>query len=94
MLKTTNYNGLREAGKSYGDIPSDVAKRWLAIGIAKADIAEPETPEIDYNLMSAKELFEVCKEKGIELEKEQINGKKEAEKKAYLLTKLSESMTE
>jgi len=107
MLKSTNYKGLKEEGRIYGDIPGDVAKRWAHWGIAEAIVEEkkendenstdankgnpdapigntPE-PELDFNKMTVKELFNHCREEGIELKKEMINGKTEEEKREYLL---------
>lgn len=101
MLKNTNYYGIKEQGKSYGDIPSDIALRWAQRGIAKivVEASEPETEDVeefvgqdavvDYSGYTVKQLFEMCKEKGIELEKDMINGKTQEEKHAYLVSKLA-----
>jgi len=83
MLQDTNYKGFKQAGKIYGDIPSDVIKRWEKRGIAQIE----ET--VNFSEMSAKELFDLCKEQDIKLSKEMINGHTEEEKHEYLVSMLS-----
>lgn len=67
---------------------------------AEADIGEVDEPEekseaeemveeVDINTLSNKELFNLCNEKEIELDKTKINGKTAKEKKEYLLLMLS-----
>jgi hypothetical protein len=69
MKVSTNWSGRREAGKSYEDIPSDVAERWKENGIADID---EETDEDNgkgtdhYADKKAKELYEMCIAAGIE----------------------------
>lgn len=50
-------------------------------------VFEPESIED----MTTKELFALCKEQNLELEKKMINGKTDKEKKEYLLSVLSQA---
>lgn len=97
MLKTTSYQGLRKIGE-VEEVPVEVANRWLAKGIAVTMVdeivanapVEAEIPSFEgYEDKSPKELFALCKARGIELNKEMINGKTPDEKKAYLISMLS-----
>jgi hypothetical protein len=65
MKVSTIWDGRREAGKSYEDIPSDVAERWKKNGIADIVDDEDEGP---YAGKKAKELYEMCIAAGIETE--------------------------
>lgn len=77
MLKSTNFDGFKEAGKEY-EISEDVATRWERNKIAKK--VEEEIPEeipeeieeatetIDYSKMTNKELYSLCVERDIEVE--------------------------
>ena len=87
MLVTTNFNGLKEKGKEY-EVGSDVAKRWISKGLA-APALSPEVLEDDsdvnhkYEEMLPKELYLLCKERGIELDL------KLQKQKAYLIEMLT-----
>lgn len=67
MLKPTTYQGPREVGKEY-DIDDAVAKRWI-----ERKLAEPAASDAakSYSKMKAKALYELCLEKGLEVEEKQ-----------------------
>lgn len=78
MNVTTNYSGLKEAGQQY-DVESEVAYRWADRGIATIlnDIidvdgkelgngAEEGTEDVAYDEMSAKDLYALAKERGLD----------------------------
>lgn len=69
FLVDTAYKGPRHEGDIV-DVPSDYAKRWAKNGIAtiieeekKDDVKEKSLEE-----MNAKELYALCKERGVEAE--------------------------
>ena len=98
MLVTTNFQGLKEIGNEY-NVPSDVAARWVTKGIAALSlvaVAEEatETPDIlqeqesvleisDYASMKPKALYALCKDRGIELDKDKFK------QKSYLIEMLT-----
>ena len=60
-----------------------------------AEIIEPEQEqeeieEASMDSLTVKELFNLCKEKEIELDKTMINGKSADEKKEYMISKLQD----
>lgn len=73
FLVDTAYQGPRRAGEILA-VPDDFANRWAKNGIAEiiekpeADAEPIEAVVEDYSKMNAKELYLVCKEKGIEAE--------------------------
>ena len=81
LLVSTAYQGPRREGDVIA-VPEDFAKRWVKNGIAEyatgkdavqekepvvKEEKEPETGD-NYEGMSAKELFTLCKEKGLDVE--------------------------
>lgn len=95
MKTTTFYSGIKKKSKEY-DVDNSLAKRWIERGIAEiieevknVEVEEDKQPKA-YKDMEPKDLFSLCKERGIKLEKENINGKKIKEKKIYLISKLNE----
>jgi len=85
IMKVNTYHDKALKIGDVVDVSEEVAVRWETNGIA--EIVE-ETEEVAIEDMSAKELFALCKARKIELEKTEVNGKSEAEKKAYLLSML------
>lgn len=76
FLTDTAYRGPRKAGETIS-VPDDFAKRWAKNGIAKIIIDAngvtsplPKTPKTEegYSKMNAKELFTLCKERGLVVE--------------------------
>lgn len=81
LLINTAYKGPRKEGEVIS-VPDDFANRWAKNGIAEivGDVQNEEAPKkeeepveptadtVDYNNMNAKELFALCKEKGLEVE--------------------------
>ena len=84
MLVSTAYKKPLVKGDEV-DVPKDFAERWVKNGIAEIiGEAEPETEEskeVDLKSMSAKDLYALCVEKGIEVEQKQP--------KAYYIEKLA-----
>lgn len=85
MLVSTAFDGPKKPGDELL-VPEDTANRWAKLGIAEIigkveDVedevetedleAEEVEEEIDYNSMTGKALFELCKERGIEVEAKQ-----------------------
>lgn len=82
LLVNTAFKGPKKEGDVF-NVPEDFAKRWVKNGIAELveeqeeeqveapiqeeAIEEPEE-EIDYKSMSAKDLYALCKEKGLDVE--------------------------
>ena len=87
------------------DVSEADGKRLVSRGIAaKVEEVEPEQiyePEVveevveeaqpSLDKMATKELFELCKAQGLELEKKMINGKTDEERRAYLLSMLNKT---
>ena len=84
-------------------VSEDVGKRLCSRGIAEQmfeleaqqeeavdgeDEVQVFSEDPSYEALSTKELFNLCKEKGIELDKSEVNGKTAEEKRAYLVSKL------
>lgn len=79
MLVNTAYQGPRREGEVVS-VPEDFAKRWAKNGIAEyvheevEEAAEAEAEEVeaevekDIKELNAKELYALCKEKGIDVE--------------------------
>lgn len=77
MLVDTAYQGPRKMGDVIS-VPEDFANRWVKNGIAKRTSAKPEAQakapveepaQVDeYAELTAKDLFNMCKEKGIDVE--------------------------
>lgn len=77
MLKDTNYKGFKPAG-SEPEVDNQVALRWINKGIAEPIgpiVVEDDKKEHGGNAgdgkyagMKAKELYEACKERGIDAE--------------------------
>ena len=79
FLVNTAYKGPRVEGEII-DVPKAFAERWAKNKIAKIleeenddkkPEPEPETEVVSYEAMTAKELYELCVEKGIEVEVKQ-----------------------
>lgn len=71
MLVTTNYKGLKEKEKEYV-VDDKVAIRWQNNNIATmVEDTEEEDNELDYSTMKVKQLFALCKERGLEVEPKQ-----------------------
>lgn len=103
ILKQTSF--MKEGQELLVD--EATAKRWIRHGIAEQIIEEDtslgsipdevseveeveETAETEKELTN-KELFELCKEKEIELDKKMINGKSAEDKRAYLMEMLAKA---
>lgn len=77
MLKTTNYNGLKQIGETH-EVDTSTARRWAMRGIAEVEEITQEdlggnagdAPPSPYADMKAKALYELCVERGIEVEKQ------------------------
>lgn len=72
MLVNTAYQGPRKEGDII-PVPEDFARRWVKNGIAEfagaQEVEQAEVEEaVDYSSMTAKELYELCKSQGIEVE--------------------------
>lgn len=77
LLVDTAYNGPKRKGTVL-EVPEHVASRWAKNKIAEVIEGPQEAPEVieeeaveeavDYSKMNAKELYLVCKEKGLEVE--------------------------
>lgn len=83
MLVDTAYKGPRKAGDII-DVPDDFGNRWIKNKIAVPvieEVAEEPKSEVDYSSMKAKELYELCLSKGIEVE--------EKKPKQYYIDKLA-----
>lgn len=81
MLVDTAYKGPVKAGEEI-NVPDDFANRWVKNKIAvlveeeKEEVVEGTTDaddvaEIDYSSMKVKELYDLCVERGIEVEVKQ-----------------------
>lgn len=83
MLVNTAYQGPRREGEVIS-VPEDFAYRWVKNGIAKlveeSGNVEGEKVPANYESMSAKKLYELCQERGIEVEAKKA--------KAYYIEKL------
>lgn len=75
LLVNTAYNGPKKKGDEF-DVPEVIANRWVKNKIAEVieeddpvgdPVVEPDE-DVDYASMNAKELYLVCKEKGLEVE--------------------------
>lgn len=75
LLVNTAYNGPKKKGDEF-DVPEAIANRWVKNKIAEVieedvpvgdPVVEPDE-DVDYASMNAKELYLVCKEKGLEVE--------------------------
>lgn len=94
MLVDTAYQGPRKTGDEVR-VPEDFANRWVKNKIAELvgtvptepevnvepETVEEETPAIDYEGMTAKELYELCQESGLDVEAKKT--------KAYYIAKLT-----
>jgi len=89
MLKQTFINKPLVIGEEV-ELLSDLAVRLIKRGIAEEMIPRNDAGEPDYSSMSNKELFVLCKERGIVLDKELYTSKSAEEKKEYLIERLSE----
>lgn len=85
------------------DVDQVTGKRLISRKIAELVIGiDGEVPQVEevsdettfadfsYEKLTNKELFDLCKQKEIELDKTMINGKTQEEKRAYLISKLTE----
>lgn len=71
------------------EVPEEVAKEVPEE--IKEDVPDETTFEdLSYEKLTNKELADLCKQKGIELDKSMSNGKTQEEKRAYLISKLTE----
>ena len=86
MLVDTAYQGPRKEGDIIS-VPEDFAYRWVKNGIARlvegAGNDEGEKVPANYESLSAKKLYELCQERGIEVEAKKS--------KAYYIEKLEEA---
>lgn len=99
MLVSTTFRGRFLKNGDEVVIDNESGKRFINNKIAiqleeeKPEVVEDneleDIEEVDINSLSNKELFNLCKEKEIELDKNEINGKSAKEKKEYLLSVLS-----
>lgn len=72
MLRQTNYKGQLLKVGANTDVDSETAIRWVSRGIAShSETEEEETYGPVYASMKAKELYELCKERGITAETKQ-----------------------
>ena len=75
LLVNTAYNGPKKKGDEF-EVPEAIANRWVKNKIAEVveeelPVGDPEVEpveEVDYTSMNAKELYLVCKEKGLDVE--------------------------
>ena len=72
LLVNTAYQGPRKEGDVVS-VPDDFAHRWVKNGIAEYTSEQVEEEPVkeegtDYSTMSAKELYALCKEKGLDVE--------------------------
>lgn len=92
MNTQTFFNGYKFPGEEH-EVPADTARRWVKKGIASfaedQDINEVDQEVMDdvnpvdsYKGMKAKELYDLCAERGIEAEVKQS--------KEYYIEKLAE----
>lgn len=95
MLVNTNFQGFKAKGKTYEGIPRDIALRWEHRGICSIfdaeDIVKANPDEaLNFEEMPPKALFEYCKTKGFEYNKEALKGKSPEERKEYLISLILE----
>lgn len=84
MLVSTTYRGKFLNIGNVQEVDNETGNRFI-----KNRIAIEVVEEVDISSLTNKELFAICKEKEIELDKAKINGKTAKEKKDYLLSMLS-----
>lgn len=95
-VPTTISSGFVKSGEEK-EVDSTLGKRLCSRNIAEEVYVEHESEEVEeetiaiknLDSLSVKELFNLCKEEEIKLDKEQINGKTAAEKKEYMISKLN-----
>lgn len=69
MLVQTRFDGSTIKPGDELDVAANVAERWASKGLA--EIIEEEKSVKDPKGMTAKELYALCKEKGIDVEEKQ-----------------------
>jgi hypothetical protein len=102
MLVSTTYRGKFLKDGNVQEVDNETGNRFVKNRIAIEVVEETESnetikeqeseqvvEEVDISSLTNKELFAICKEKEIELDKAKINGKTAKEKKDYLLSMLS-----
>lgn len=93
MLKQTVVDSIVLKVDEIADVTESIGNRLISNNIASKVEVEKAVEvevvdEVDFSKMTTKELFDFCKEQGVALEKDKINGKKAAEKRKYLLSML------
>jgi len=99
MLVSTTYRGKFFNIGNVQEVDNETGNRFVRNRIAIEEVesnevikeqeSEQVVEEVDISSLTNKELFAICKEKEIELDKTKINGKTAKEKKDYLLSMLS-----